>query len=135
MGSSRRYKKSRASKRGFMKKNTKKLLDSASGHWQQHEEESMTFSISDEKNEGHESSNNEEENQNEESGFYFIMNSDIFMSLFLMLCRCPDCDSTVKVNYLANKKRGFALCFSITCSRCSWKNIFCSSHENAKALI
>ena len=65
----------------------------------------------------------------ETSGFNLIINSDILMSLIVMFCHCPECDGCVNSTYEPSKKRGFTLFFCIECSVCSWKNVFCSSHE------
>ena len=132
MGSNKRCKKNRANKaRGFLKRKVEKGLNST-----QQQEISYTAATStcDANVETVDPSNSSEESDPEENeenffGFYFLMNSDILMSILLLLCRCPDCDSAVNISYLSNKKRGFALFFSIKCNRCSWENIFCSSIE------
>lgn len=71
----------------------------------------------------------DEEEVGETSGFNMFINSDVLMSLMVMLCRCPDCCGSVNMIYEPTKKRGLALFFTIQCSDCSWKNTFCSSHE------
>jgi len=62
----------------------------------------------------------------------FIIESDLFMSLILMIGKCPDCAGSVNIEHKLNDKMGLAQFFNITCSDCQWKLRFCSSKQCEK---
>lgn len=62
----------------------------------------------------------------------FIMNSDLFISLLLMVGRCPDCVGPIDITHLISEKMGFAQFFRISCTVCTWCIKLSSSKECSK---
>lgn len=56
------------------------------------------------------------------------MNSDLFLSLLLLVSHCPDCVSAVNIVHLPSKM-GLAHFFELRCVSCEWKIKFCSSKQ------
>ena len=50
----------------------------------------------------------------------FFMNSDLFMSLILIIGKCPDCSSPIGIKHEISKKRGVVQFFEMTCNACEW---------------
>ena len=59
----------------------------------------------------------------------FFMNSDLFMSLILMIGKCPDCSSPIEIKHDISKKCGVVQFFKMTCNACEWSLDFSSSKE------
>lgn len=45
----------------------------------------------------------------------FIINSDLFMPLILMIAHCPDCAASVNIEHLIQQKMGLAQFFKLSC--------------------
>ena len=58
----------------------------------------------------------------------FLMNSDLFLSLTLVIARCPACVAAVNIIHLP-LRMGLAHFFELSCTECEWKMKFCSSKE------
>ena len=59
----------------------------------------------------------------------FIINSDLFMSLILMIGQCPDRAASINIERLIQEKMGLAQFFRLSCVECKWYIKFCASKE------
>ena len=59
----------------------------------------------------------------------FIINSDLFMSLILMIGQCSDCAASINTEQLIQEKMGLAQFFRLSCVECKWYIKFCTSKE------
>ena len=50
----------------------------------------------------------------------FIINSDLFMSLMLIIVQCPNCAATINIAYLIQEKMDLAQFFRLSCAECKW---------------
>ena len=62
----------------------------------------------------------------------FIINSDLFMSLMLIIVQCPNCAATINIEHLIHKKMDLAQFFRLSCVGCKWYIKFCTSKECCK---
>ena len=58
-----------------------------------------------------------------------FMNSDVLLSMFYYIGRCPDCVAAVSIEHVLSQKKGLAHLFLIKCSECDWSTKFCTSKE------
>ena len=134
MGASHRYAKRRSRKRkGFHGQN----------HWARENEEQTPLGSPTSASTGASAAKlncstiSEPERDNSETDIVtncnFIIESDLFMSLILMIGKCPDCVGSVNIEHKLNDKMGLAQFFDISCSDCPWKLRFCSSKQCKKA--
>ena len=114
MGSLKRYKKARASKKRFsshkISKNTEENVQASSSSQEataavvvDKEISAEHLIVNDSINESASSSKLNIDNDDDDEGdgtnaeFHFIINSDLFLSLLIMLGRCPECCGPINV--------------------------------------
>ena len=148
MGSLKRYKKARASKKRFsshkISKNTEENVQASSSTQEataavvvdvDKEISAEHLIVNDSINVSTSSSKLNIDNDDDDEGdgtnaeFRFIINSDLFLSLLIMLGRCPECCGAINVEHQPSQKRGFALFFHIYCEDCEWDLNYCTSKE------
>ena len=59
----------------------------------------------------------------------FIINSDLFMSLMLIIVQCPNCAACINIEHLIQEKMGLAQFFRLSCVECKLYIKFCTSKE------
>ena len=60
-------------------------------------------------------------------------NSDLFMSLILMIGQCPDCAASINIEHLIQEKMSLAQFFRLSCGECNCYIKFCTSKECCRA--
>ena len=131
MGSKKRYEHSKGNKRKFFRgsaKNTDKI--------DEEQEQKQDIVVTEENPKSSASADKIDLQERTEKDFEdehmpecnFLMNSDLFISLLLLVARCPDCLSAINVVHLQSKM-GLAHFFELKCVSCIWKIKLCSSKE------